>query len=216
MLNGNEVRQTRVVIIDDHPMMREGTRALLDEAPDINVVGTGGRGAEALRLVGELRPDVLILDVRLPDISGVEVAKRVREAFPEVGLLILTGYDDVGYFRALMDLGVKGYLRKTAKGEDIAEAVRLVAQGKKIVDAEAVEIGETSGPVTARERSVLTLLATGLRNHEIADALGLSQRTVEFHVSNLFQKLGARSRTEVILKARQLGLFAESLDQDAV
>lgn len=212
MLNGSEARQTRVVIIDDHPMMREGTRALLDQAPDIKVVGTAGRGAEALRLVGELRPDVLILDVRLPDISGVEVAKRVREAFPEVGLLILTGYDDVGYFRALMDLGVKGYLRKTAKGEDIAEAVRLVAQGERIVDTEAVEIGELTSPMTARERSVLCMLATGLRNHEIAEALGLSQRTVEFHASNLFQKLGARSRTEAILKARQLGLIVESLD----
>lgn len=206
-------RRTRVVIVDDHPMLREGTRALLEKTPDIEVVGTAGQGTEALRVVAELRPDVLILDVRLPDVSGVEVTRRVREAFPEVAILILTGYDDVGYLRALLDLGIKGYLRKTAKGDEIIDAVRLVAKGKKVLDTGGADNGEFVGLVTARERDMLRMIGAGMRNSDIADALGLSSKTVEFHISNLLQKLGARSRTEAILKAQQLGLIVEPFEQ---
>ena len=206
-------RRTRVVIVDDHPMLREGTRALLEKTVDIEVVGTAGRGTEALRVVAELKPDVLILDVRLPDVSGVEVTRRVREAFPEVAILILTGYDDVGYLRALLDLGIKGYLRKTARGDEIIEAVRLVARGKKVLDTSGADNGEFVGLVTARERDMLRMIGAGMRNSDIADALGLSSKTVEFHISNLLQKLGARSRTEAILKAQQLGLIVEPLGQ---
>ncbi len=213
MGEGKDDQRTRVVIVDDHPMLREGTKSLLEKTPDIEVVGTAGQGGEALRMVAELKPDVLILDVRLPDVSGVEVARRVREGSPEVAILILTGYDDVGYLRALVDLGIKGYLRKSSKGEEIIEAVRMVAKGKKVLDTGAADNGEFVGLVTARERDMLRMIGAGMRNNDIAEALGLSSKTVEFHISNLLQKLGARSRTEAILKAQQLGLIVEPLEQ---
>lgn len=208
-----EAKQIRVVIVDDHPMLLEGTRSLLACTRDIDVVGTTTEGAEALALVGALRPDVLILDVRLPDVSGIEVARRVRELFPEIAVLILTGYDDVGYLRASIELGVRGYLRKSASGEEIISAVRMVAKGKRVLEWKSVaDAGQISNVVTSRELDVLRLLAAGCRNSEIAGSLGVSSKTVEFHISNLLDKLGARSRTEAVSKARQHGLMADDLE----
>lgn len=203
----------RVVLVDDHPVVRQGTKTLLEQAGDIEVVGVTGEGLAACRMVAELHPDVLALDVRLPDISGVEVARRVRATSPGVAVLVLTGYEDVGYRRALVNLGVKGYLHKTASGEQILAAIRALARGESALACEGApkeEPIEGEG-LTPREREVLELLVAGRRNQEIAEAMTLSLKTVEFHISNLLQKLGARSRAEAIRNAVAQGLA--SLDR---
>jgi DNA-binding NarL/FixJ family response regulator len=171
-------------------------------------VGTAGDGAAALRLIAERQPDVLLLDVHLPGLSGVEVARQTRARFPRVAILVLTGYDDLGDARALVRLGVQGYLPKTASGEQIVAAIRTVARGETVLISKAAQaaLGRGVGPLTAREDEVLRLLAAGKRNAEIAAALAVSVSTVEFHLSNLFQKLGATSRTEAIRLAREQGL----------
>lgn len=199
----------RVLIVDDHPMLRAGTQTLLEEAGDIEVIATAGDGTTALRLVAEEAPDVLLLDVHLPDISGVLVAQTVRETAPQTAILILTGYDDLGYTRALLQIGIQGYLRKSATGDDILTAVRTVARGgtalEEITDLSA---DNTLNQLTPREREILQLLAAGQRNQEVAETLTISVKTVEFHISHLLLKLGVRSRTEAIIKAQKLGLPA--------
>lgn len=198
----------RVIVVDDHPMLREGTQALLARSAGIAVIGTAGTGGEALRLVAALRPDVVVLDMHLPDISGMDVTREIRANFPDIAILILTGYDDAGYVRALVPLGVQGYLRKTATGEEIVEGVRAVAQGRLALAPDMLQpgMGGTDVHLTEREYEVLWLLTSGRRNKEIAEVLGISVKTVEFHVSRLLEKLGARSRTEAIRTAVQLGL----------
>ncbi len=207
MLEPRSAPPVHVVIADDHPMLREGTRALLERQAGIVVVGATGEGAAALRLVANLRPDVLLLDVHLPDLSGVEVARRLRADHPAVAVLVLTNYEEAGYIRAMLQLGVRGYLGKTASGDQIVAAVRAVARGRGPVLSEGARAALGGGDValTAREQEVLHLLAAGRRNGEIAAALSVSVNTVEFHVRHLLQKFGARSRTEVVLKARQQG-----------
>lgn len=206
--NEKEERRIRVVIADDHPMMREGTRLLLERTADIQVVGTAGLGALALELAQTLRPDVLVLDVRLPDVSGIEVARRLRSGLPEIGIVVLTGYDDVGYYHALVKVGVRGYLRKTSSGEEIIAAVRAVAKGAKVLGYEGSRsaAGGEKEALTAREYEVLCMLVDGHRNGEIADELNVSLKTVEFHVSHIMQKLGARSRAEAVAIVLERGL----------
>jgi len=196
----------RVVIVDDHPMLLEGTRVCLERAPDIAVVGVTGMGREAIHLVAEHRPDVLLLDLRLPDISGVEVARQVRAAYPDTAIVVLTGYGDAGYLRALWPLGIRGYLPKTATDAEIVAAVRRAAAGYTMISSESREQVLTE-PLTPREREILRRLVAGQRNAEIAAALLISAKTVEYHVSNIFTKLGARSRAEAIRIAHEQGIL---------
>lgn len=200
----------RVVLVDDHPMLREGTATLLTAQADIAVVGQTGRGTEAVALVGEWRPDVLVLDLHLPDLSGVEVTRRVRAAHPAVAILILSNYEDPGYVRALLQLGVRGYLGKTVGGEEIVAAVRGVARGGATVlsDAARAALGAGGVDLSARETEVLELIAAGQRNAEIAAALFIAESTVEYHVRHVLAKLGARSRTEALRLAWQQGLLS--------
>lgn len=197
----------RVVLVDDHPVLREGTRAVLAQHTGISVVGVAGDGRTALALVNEKRPNVLLLDVHLPDVSGVEVTRQVRSRYPEMAIVVLTGYEDAGYARALLRLGVRGYLRKAASPDEIVAAVRAAAQGLTVIEPAALAAFESTSEVfTARELQVLGLMVAGKRNTEIAAELEVSVKTVEFHVSRLLEKLGARSRTEAIVQARQQGL----------
>jgi DNA-binding NarL/FixJ family response regulator len=213
----SDERPVRVVIVDDHPIMREGTRSCLEQARGIEVVGTAGEGAKVLWLIAERHPDVLLLDLHLPDMSGVEVARQVHSAFPEVAILVLTGHDEAGYVRALLQMGIRGYLRKTVRGEEIVAAVRSVASGKQILISEslpdAVEIGP--GTLTSRELQILRLLAAGQRNSEIATELGVTVKTVEYHITHVLAKLGVRSRAEAVRQAQQRGILlpGERLDK---
>ena len=196
-----------VVIVDDHAVMREGTQLIL-EAAGIEVAATAATGAEALRMVARHRPDVLLLDLQLPDQSGVEVAQAVHRDYPEVGVLILTGHAEAGYIRALLQMGVRGYMHKMASGAEIVAALRAVAAGRTIVMSGAVGASAAglSVPLTTRELQVLRLMAAGLRNADIARDLFVSVKTVEHHVTNLLVKLQAQSRIQAIVKAQQHGL----------
>jgi DNA-binding NarL/FixJ family response regulator len=203
----------RVFIVDDHPMLREGTQSSFERAPGIEVVGTASDGASALEQIAQQTPDVLVLDMRLPDMSGVDVARHVRSLFPSIGIVILTGYDDPHYARAVTQLDIQGYLRKTASSDEIVAAVRRVASGRKVFDPEIVRTLEdttnTAESLTSRELEVLQLIARGRRNAEIADELTLSVKTVEMHISNMLAKMGSRSRSEAVRAAYQQGLLQD-------
>lgn len=202
----------RIMIIDDHPMMREGTRKSLAQADEIEVIGEAANGESGLHLIAQNPPDIVVLDLRLPDISGIEVARRIRALHQGVRILVLTGYDEVGYVKVLFHLGVSGYLHKTVSGDDMITAVRLIAAGQTVVgaDMEREALDADVEPMTPREQEILELLATGQRNLEIAEVLCISTKTVEFHISHLLAKLGARSRTEAVHLARQYGLIPDN------
>lgn len=211
MKQHTDARPIRVVVVDDHPMLRQGTESLLARTADIRVVGATGEGSGVFRLLESRRPDVLVLDVHLPDMNGVDVAKRVRAEFPDVAVLILTGYEEVGYVRALVRLGVRGYLGKSASGDDIVAAIRAVAQGRTVLVSEGVRaaLRTDAATLTEREQEVLELLVAGRRNQEIAVSLSVSLKTVEFHVGHVLEKLGVRSRAEAVRSALERGLAIE-------
>lgn len=203
----------RVVVLDDHPIALTGTRAELERHEDIEVVGVAGDGATGLLLIGRVLPDVLLLDIHLPDMTGVEVARQVIRTYPEVGIVALTGYDEARHARTVVQLGVRGYLRKTASSDELAAAVRAVSAGRTYLTGPARPVtGDDAITITDREGDVLQLLAAGRRNAEIAESLTVSMNTVEFHVRNLLAKLGARSRTEAVAIARREGLIDEARD----
>ncbi len=210
----------RVLLVDDHHVVRECLRLHLELSLGATIVGEAATAAEALRLVAETGPDVLVLDVRLPDASGVAVARWVRRALPGVAIVVYTGYNDPLARRQLLGLGVRGYLSKTARVSEVVSAIERVASGETVLApapdtptegnsaAETEGIAELQEPLTAREQEVLELLAAGYRNAEIAAELGMGVHTVEFHVGHVLQKLGVRTRTAAAMKAQRLGLLA--------
>jgi DNA-binding NarL/FixJ family response regulator len=202
-------RTISVVIVDDHPMLLSGTERFLAAQPGISVLGTAADGKTAIEVVLNVLPDILLLDVHLPDLSGVEVAKQIRAMAPDVAIIVVTGYDDVGYARAMLRLGARGYLRKSATGDEILLAIRTVVAGGTVGLPALARMTEglTDEPLTDREFEVLRLLALGRRNSQIADELVLSPKTIEFHVRQLLRKLEVRSRAEAIAKVQRLGIM---------
>lgn len=207
-----------VIVIDDHPVVRAGVRMVLDATEDITVLAEGTTGAEALRLVALHHPDVLVLDVNLPDISGVEVTRRLRAQGETVAILVMTVHDDSRTVFGLLENGATGYVLKDEALETLARAVRAVAQGaswlspavaRQVVNRAVggVTAPESSfTPLTPREMEVLCLLAHGLDNTAIAQQLVVTRRTVQNHVSNIYGKLNLASRTEAALYAIRCGL----------
>lgn len=189
-------------------MVRDATKALLERQPDFRVTGTAGDGATALTMYSSQQPDVVLLDVRLPDTSGVAVARQLRATNPQVAIVVLTGHADPEYRHALLRTGIMGYLSKSVSGDEIVRAIRLAVTGEAVLP-DSLSPGEPSG-LTARELEVLRLVTTGLPNVQIAGALGLSTRTVEVHLGHILVKLGARSRVEAITIARDRGVLTES------
>lgn len=204
-------RRITVVLADDHAITREGTRKLLEATNEFVVVGEAADGAEAVRLTQQLRPDILLLDISMPGLNGIQVAQAIRKAVPETRIVVLTGYDNEQYAQALVHLGARGYLSKTTGSQELMRALRFVYAGhvyfQPAIETELASnsAGATKEEPTAKELEVLRLVAKGLRNAEIAQQMLSSQRTVQFHLSNLFEKLGANSRTEAVHLARQKG-----------
>ncbi|MGE5619879.1 MAG: response regulator [Sphingomonadaceae bacterium] len=205
-----ETRPVRVVLVDDHPLLREVTHSRLGRACGIEVVGAVGEGRAAIELVTAERPDILLLDIHLPDINGIAVARQVRASCPDTAILILTGLDDPTYFHALLPLGIRGYLSKSIPSEELVEAIKAIAAGQTLIRPTTVPIDchGLAEILTEREMHVLKLLAQGQRNVEIAERMVVSVKTVEFHVSNILSKLRARSRTEAIVRAQEAGILA--------
>jgi NarL family two-component system response regulator LiaR len=210
---------TTVVIVDDHPIVRAGMRAILSTGADVNVVGEGENGADALRLVGELCPDVLALDVQLPDLNGLEVTRRLRAQGSKTAILILTIHTDHETVFGLLEAGAVGYVLKDEAPETLVSAVRAAGRGeswfspavasqvvRRAVASPRVEVPEVPDPLTPREVDTLRLLAQGLDNSAIARELVVTKRTVQNHISNIYGKLGVSSRTEAMLYAIRHGL----------
>jgi DNA-binding NarL/FixJ family response regulator len=198
----------RIVVVDDHPIAREGMCAGLARLGDFQIVGVAADGRAALRLVPSVRPDVLVLDVRLPDMSGLEVARQVRRLPVAPAILALTGYPESLHARALLREGALGYIDKAASIDEIAAAIRSVARGcQAVVSSVAYATLAAKRPVlTVREQEVLLELMRGASNAEIALRLSISIKTTEAHVGRVLGKLGARSRAQIPSIARDLGL----------
>lgn len=209
----------RVVLVDDQTLVRQGVRGLLELVPDIEVVGEAGNGEEALAAVAELRPDVLLLDIRMPRLDGIGVLEGLSDAGHLPPTLVLTTFDDGDAAIAAIKAGAKGLMLKDVSLDDLANAIRALADNKTAFQPAmteslmaairrapaAVSEGGVSEPLTAREKDVLHLICAGYSNKEIADLLALAEGTVKNHVSNLLLKLDARDRTRAALKALQEG-----------
>jgi two-component system, NarL family, response regulator DevR len=210
---GNAVR---VFLLDDHEIVRRGVKELLETDGDLEVVGEAGTAAEALARIPPTRPDVAVLDVRLPDGDGVQVCREIRSAHPDVQCLMLTSFaDDHALFQAIM-AGASGYVLKQIKGADVVEAVRSVASGQSLLDpsvtarvVERLRRGPEEDELLARlspqERNILRLIADGLTNRQIAERVHLAEKTVKNYVSNLLSKLGMERRTQAAVYAARLG-----------
>jgi DNA-binding NarL/FixJ family response regulator len=205
----------RVFLLDDHEIVRRGLRELLEQEPDFEVVGEAGTAEEALQRVPPTRPDVALLDVRLPDGDGIEVCREIRSAHPEIRCLMLTSFaDDEALFSAIM-AGASGYLLKQVKGNDLVDAIRRVGNGESLLDPamtarvlERIRAGaeprdELAG-LTEQERRVLDLIAEGLTNRQIGERMFLAEKTVKNYVSNLLAKLGMSRRSEAAAFAARL------------
>nr|NIV35302.1 response regulator [Anaerolineae bacterium] len=207
-----------VVLADDHAVVRKGIREFLEASGNIHVVAEAADGEEAVALVAQHEPDVAVLDVQMPGLTGIEATRRIKAQFPAVRVLILTAYDEDPYIFALLQAGASGYVLKTADSDELVSAVRAVFRGESALDpavAQKVVQQLTSGrplgaqaavePLTEREIEVLHLAARGLTNKAIGQALGISDRTVQGHLANIYGKLGVGSRTEAVTEALKQG-----------
>jgi two-component system response regulator DevR len=217
MADSTELRPEpiRVFLLDDHEIVRRGIAELLSAADDMEVVGEAGTAAEALRRIPAVLPDVALLDGRLPDGSGIEVCRSLRSAYPEIGCLILTSYDDDDALFAAVMAGAAGYLLKEIRGSSLLDGIRQVKAGRSLLDPAVTErvmsrlrTGEQQDPrltgLTQREREILDLIAEGLTNRQIGERLFLAEKTVKNYVSALLAKLGMQRRTQAAVLGSEL------------
>jgi NarL family two-component system response regulator LiaR len=217
----------RVLLADDHVVVRQSLRQLLEHERDINVVGEAGDGDEAVRLTEQLKPEVTVIDIAMPNVNGIEATKKIKEQCPATSVLALTAYDYEQYIFALLEAGAAGYLLKDVSGKELVDAIRAVRRGdcvlhpaiaRKVLARFRQSGGEPGTQakkslLTAREREVLKRAAKGMWNKEIAEELFLSLSTVEAHLSSIFNKLGVSSRTEAVVCGLRKGLLSlEDLD----
>ncbi|HLE77923.1 MAG TPA: response regulator transcription factor [bacterium] len=213
--------KTRIVIADDHSIVREGVRMILATQRDFDVVGEAGSGEEALDLIETLRPDVVVMDISMPGIGGIEATAQVKQRHPSINVLALTMHEDESYVFRLLRAGASGYVLKRAAATDLVAAVRAASRGEAflypsvardvIADylrrVEAGEEKERYDGLTSREREILTLIAQGLSNQEIARNLYISIKTVQTHRAHILEKLGLHDRTELVRYAIRKGLI---------
>lgn len=216
----------RVLLVDDQTLIRQGIKTLLEIEPDIQIAGVARNGREAIAAVQQTRPDVVLMDVRMPEMDGVAATRVLAQRFPNVAVIILTTFDDDEYVFEGLKAGARGYLLKDVDGDDLVEAVRTVAAGGALIQPSIArkvlaEFGrlasrdvtpspdqsELLGPLTERELEVLRAMSSGLSNREIADKLIITEGTVKTHVSSVLDKLAVRDRTQAVLKAQSLRLI---------
>jgi DNA-binding NarL/FixJ family response regulator len=216
------VNSLRIFLADDHVVMREGLRSLVNAQPDMNVVGEADNGRTALLKARELQPDVVVMDVSMPDLNGIQVTERLKRVCQKITVLVLTAHDDSGYLRQVLEVGASGYVLKKAAAEELIKAIRVVASGGVYLDpALAGKVvggyvsrrrsgGAPLSDLSEREAEVLRLVAWGYTNKEIAGYLNISVKTVESHKANLMQKLDLKSRVEIVRYALRQGWLRET------
>ena len=216
-----KVDKITVVIADDHEIFRDGTRNLINKEEDIEVIGEVSDGKEAIELVNKLCPNIVLMDIAMPIINGIEATKQIKTNQPSTAVIILTAYDNDQYIVALLDAGAAGYLLKDVSGNELLHAIRSVFAGEAVLhptiakkvfshfspSIEAQYNAYTVIDVSEREMEILQLAANGMSNQEIADSLYLSRRTVQTHLGNIFRKMDVGSRTEAILQGIKRGWF---------
>jgi len=214
------LRKIRILIADDHAVVREGTRRILEQEPDMEVVGEAGDGEEAVNLATSLKPDVAIVDVSMPKMDGIEATRRIKAACPSINVLILSAYDDDQFIFSLLEAGAAGYLLKSIRSRELLDAIRAVYSGESVLHPSIArkvlnrfvstsdrptESKEPFGVLSDREMEVLKLAAKGFSNQDIAEKLCLSIRTVQGHLGHIFNKLQVGSRTEAVVRALKEG-----------
>jgi DNA-binding NarL/FixJ family response regulator len=209
----------KILIADDHAVVRDGTRQILVQEPDMDVVAEAADGAEAIKLAGATRPNVAIIDIAMPGVDGIEATKQIKALYPSVAVLILSAYDDDQFVFSLLEAGAAGYLLKSVRGRELIDAVRQVYAGESVLHPAIARkvlnrfVPSSAKPSTQkpvemlsdREIEVLKLATRGLSNQEIADELWLSLRTVQAHLGHIFNKLQVSSRTEAVVRALKEG-----------
>jgi DNA-binding NarL/FixJ family response regulator len=210
MTEGRPAAPIRVLCIDDHPLVRKGIASILNNEADMNLVAEGGNGREAVELFKKHRPDVTLMDLRMPEMDGIGAVKQIRGEFPDAKIIALTSFDgDQDIYRAL-EAGVRGYLLKEMVHTEVLNAIRQVFAGKRLMPQEVAERLSEYFPqvaLTPREIEVLTLVAKGLANKEIASRLGTASGTVKMQVQNILAKLGATDRTHAVTIGLQRGII---------
>ena len=209
------------MIADDHELFRQGTRNLIENETDIVVVGEAKNGKEAVEIAEKLQPDIILMDISMPVINGIEATKQIKTSRPSTAVIVLTAYDNDKYIVALLEAGAAGYLLKNVSGRELINAIRSVFAGESVLHPviarkvfshfipEQVEQPEIPQgiEISDREMEILRLAARGMSNQDIADSVFLSRRTVQTHLANIFRKMDVSSRTEAVLQAIKLGLL---------
>jgi DNA-binding NarL/FixJ family response regulator len=215
-----------VLLADDHVIVRAGIRQFLEQNSGIKVIAEASNGKEACDLIQKVQPDVIVLDIQMPEMSGIEVVRWIRANHLPVGILILSAFDDSPYIQAVLQAGANGYVLKTAEPPEIVAAVIDVFNGKSVLDSSlAIKVFNTisepiqsplNEPLTERELKVLTLVAQGFTNKAVAVQLSISDRTVQNHLAKVFQKLNAESRTEAVMRAVAAGLISANVAEETL
>ncbi len=202
----------RILMVDDHRVVRQGVRSLLELEPDFRIVAEAGTGGEALELIGRLRPDIVLLDLKLPDMNGTEVCQRATGMYPDIAILMLTAISNGPEVLKCIDAGAKGYVLKDVDVYELARTIRAINRGESVLDPQVTQAvldrarQQSGGPVpggalTEQEQEIIRLIAEGLTNKEIGERLFMSPSTVKFHISDIMQKLDVKRRAQVVFKA---------------